>query len=85
MSAFEDALEVAVESSNLGIQVACLTGNGRRTWRYLVANPDGFSLAIRPLFDTHGPAPFLFKQVKDPEWEGLAELMPLLECEHDEG
>lgn len=85
MSAFEDELEVLVESPGLGIQVACLTGNGRRTWRYYVADPDRFSLVVRPLFDTHGPGPFLFKQVEDSEWEGLAELMPLLESGHHGG
>jgi len=27
----------------------------------------------------------MFRQIEDPEWEGLSELMPLLECAHDEG
>jgi len=84
MAAFEDALEVAVEAPAIGLQVACLTGNGRRTWRYFVADPGNFSSAVRPLLEAHGPGPHMFRQVEDPEWEGLAELMPLLECAHDE-
>lgn len=82
MSAFEDALEVAVEAPVLGIQAACLTGNGRRTWRYFVADPDAFLRAVEPLLQAHGPEPHLFRHVDDAQWEGLAELMPLLECEH---
>ena len=49
MAAFEDALEIAIEAPALGIQAACLTGNGRRTWRYFVAAPDNFLTAVRPL------------------------------------
>lgn len=82
MSAFEDALEVAIEAPGIGIQVACLTGNGRRTWRYFVADPDVFLTAVQPLFSKHEPEPHLFKQIDDPKWEGLTELMPLLDCEH---
>jgi hypothetical protein len=80
MAAFEDALEVAIEAPVVGIQVACLTGNGRRTWRYFVADPARFVAAVEPLLATHGPAPHLFRQVEDPAWEGLSDLLPLLEC-----
>ena len=85
MAVFEDALETAVETPVLGIQIACLTGNGRRTWRYFVANPTSFLTAIRPLLNDHGPEPHMFRRVKDPEWEGLSELTPLLECERGDG
>ncbi|HWU69760.1 MAG TPA: DUF695 domain-containing protein [Pseudoxanthomonas sp.] len=80
MSAFEDELEVAIEAPLLGIPVACLTGNGRRTWRHFVADPKTFKAALQPLLAAHAPEPFLFKQVKDAKWEGLKELLPLLEC-----
>ena len=80
MSVFEDALEIAIEAPRLGIPVACLTGNGRRTWRHYVADPEPYKAALQPLLAAHAPEPFLFKQVKDVEWEGLSELMPLLEC-----
>src|SRR5687768_1587017 len=72
-SRFEDALENAVEAPDLGLQAATLTGNGRRTWRYFVADPARFAQVIQPLVHAHGPEPFLFKQVEDPAWEGLAE------------
>lgn len=85
MAAFEDALEIAVETPALGIQAACLTGNGRRTWRYYAAAPDHFLAAMSPLLEAHGPEPHMFKQIEDSRWEGFAELMPLLEgaCDED--
>ena len=83
MAAFEDALEVAVENPGLGLPVACLTGNGRRTWRYFVADPKPFLATVKPVLAAHPPA-FLFRQVDDPMWDGLTELLPLLECEEDE-
>lgn len=83
MAAFEDDLETAIEEAGLGIAVACLTGNGRRTWRHFVGDPAPFKAALQPLLEAHGPEPFLFKQVKDPKWEGLAELLPLLEWDCD--
>ncbi|MBL8297713.1 MAG: DUF695 domain-containing protein [Rhodanobacteraceae bacterium] len=85
MSAFEDALEIAIEVPALGIQAACLTGNGRRTWRYFVAEPKTFLTAVNPLLKAHGPGPHIFRRIEDYEWEGLSELMPLLECAHDGG
>lgn len=83
MGAFEDALEAVVEAPAVAIQVACLTGNGRRTWRYFTDDPDGFAATAQPLLQAHAPAPFLFRRVDDPDWEGLAELLPLLDCPHD--
>jgi hypothetical protein len=82
MAAFEDALEAAVETPALGLAVACLTGNGRRTWRYFVADPAPFLAAVQPVLAAHPPA-FLFKQVDDPAWDGLTELLPLLDCADD--
>src|SRR5438105_585591 len=38
MLAFEDALDQVVKEPKVGIHVACLTGGGRRTWRYYVAD-----------------------------------------------
>ncbi|UXI70720.1 DUF695 domain-containing protein [Tahibacter amnicola] len=84
MSAFEDALESAIEATGIGIQAACLTGNGRRSWRYFAADPAVFLATLQPLLDTFAPEPHLFKQREDPTWEALAELMSLLECVDDE-
>jgi hypothetical protein len=85
MSAFEDALEVVVEQPVLGIQVACLTGCGRRSWRYFVADTGRFLAALKPQFQSQGPDCGEMKEVDDPEGEGLSELMQLLECEHRDG
>jgi hypothetical protein len=82
MAAFEDELERAVEETALGYPVACLTGNGRRTWRYYVDDPKPFLAALKPVLAAHEAA-FLFKQVADPAWGGLTELLPLLECEEE--
>ncbi len=81
MAAFEDFLEVAIEETGLGYPVSCLTGNSRRTWRHFVSDPAPFKAALQPLLEAHGPEPFLFKQVLDPNWEGLTELLPLLDCD----
>lgn len=80
MSAFEDVLEVEVEQPVLGIQVACLTGCGRRSWRYFVADPVAFLKIVKPLLKSHGPESGEIKKIDDPEWECLSELMPLLDC-----
>ena len=85
MGSFEDALEVSVEAPVLGIQVACLTGNGRRTWRYFVAEPAAFLRAVKPLLETHGPGPHMFRKKEDAKWAGLSELLPLLECLDEDG
>jgi hypothetical protein len=79
MNAFEDAMEVAVEAPKIGIPVACLTGNGRRTWRYFVADAKPFLKIVNPLMKTHGPEPQLFRNRRDAEWESLTELLQMLD------
>ena len=82
MGSFEDQLEAAVESSQIGIQAVCLTGNGRRTWRYYVADKTEFLTATKPLLRAFHPAVRVFRQKDDPNWELLAEILPLLDCPH---
>jgi hypothetical protein len=86
MNAFEDDLEVAVEATGLGFPAACLTGNGRRTWRYFVRAGDekAFLKAVAPVLEAHGPAPFVFRKRDDADWEGLVELLPLKDCDGTE-
>jgi hypothetical protein len=82
MSAFEEVLETSV-GNNIGIEVACLTGVGRRTWRYFVSDPERFLQVVQPAFESFDRVPFLFKQLDDPNWTSLAELLTLLD-EDDE-
>jgi hypothetical protein len=79
MSAFEDLLEPEVETPLIGIQVACLTGGGRRTWRYFVEDAELFLSRVNPIFVEHGPSNGDIRRFEDPGWEGLTDLMPLLE------
>lgn len=78
MSVFEDLLEAEVEAPLIGIQAACLTGGGRRSWRYFVENPELFLARVDPIFALHGPSNGDIRRFDDPGWEGLADLMPLL-------
>ena len=80
MAAFEDLLETHVEQPVVGVQVACLTGNGRRSWRYYVADAERFTQVVKPLLAAHAPPTTELKRVDDPQWEGLGELLPLLDC-----
>ncbi len=79
MGTFENALEESIENPRVGIQAACLTGGGRRTWRYYAANPAKFRSTVAKLI-SGAPTAVELKEVDDPSWEGLGELQVLKEC-----
>ena len=80
MSDFEDILERKIEKPVVGIQAACVTGAGRRTWRYYVADPEAYLRALGPILKNHAPSTTTVRRVDDPEWSGLSELIPLGQC-----
>lgn len=74
--AFEDALLASVDARGDGVQVASLTGGGVREWRYYVRDPDAFFRTLNEALGSHPEYPLEFGVFEDPEWEGLAELLP---------
>lgn len=74
--AFEDALQAGVEARGDGAQVASMTGGGVREWRYYTRDPEAFFRSLNEALDSHPEYPLEFGNIEDPEWEGLAELLP---------
>ena len=74
--AFEDALQAGVEARGDGAQVASMTGGGVREWRYYTRDPEAFFRSLNEALGSHPEYPLEFGNIEDPEWEGLAELLP---------
>lgn len=74
--AFEDALLASVDARGDGVQVASLTGGGVREWRYYTRDPETFFRTLNEALSSHPEYPLDFGVFEDPEWEGLAELLP---------
>jgi hypothetical protein len=74
--AFEDALRAHVEARGDGAQVASLTGGGVREWRYYTRDPEAFFRSLNEALSGHPEYPLEFGAFEDPEWDGLAELLP---------
>lgn len=74
--AFEDALLASVDARGDGVQVASLTGGGVREWRYYTRDPEAFFRTLNEAMSSHPEYPLDFGVFEDPEWEGLAELLP---------
>ena len=74
---FEDALEKALEAKGLGVQAACITGNGSKEWRYYTYDTGEFMSRLNQGLTGHPVYPIELKMFKDPEWGALAELLPM--------
>lgn len=56
LNELEDALERHIEQPAIGIQIATVTGGGKRQWHYYSSDADRFSQAVAKL--TRGKTPF---------------------------
>ena len=72
---FEDALEKALAPKGVGVQAACLTGNGSKEWRYYTYDTDEFVARLNQGLADHPPYPIELQMFKDPEWDALGELL----------
>lgn len=79
MRRFEDALESLIEDPGLATQVASLTGGNRKTWRYFLHDKSAFLTALNPLLQQFQAARIEVLEFEDPAWDGLDELLPLVE------
>ena len=75
MRRFEDSLETAVGTKDVGVQAASLTGNGRKEWRYYTYDPDDFMSKLNLGFAGHTRYPVDLQMFLDSEWEALAQLL----------
>lgn len=74
--AFEDALFKRLEADGAGCQAASITGEGVREWRYYTPDPDLFMQSLNEALQGHPDYPLEFEAFEDPDWNGLAELLP---------
>ena len=74
IQSFEDALEKGLETRLVGVQVASVTGSGRKEWRYYTSNVEEFMGALNTNLKGHPPYPIDVRQFLDPEWGALKEL-----------
>ena len=75
-SQFEEAIEKTLEVKGLGVQVACITGNSSREWRYYTYDTEEFISKLNQGLRGHPVYPLAFRVYKDPEWLALSELLP---------
>lgn len=73
---FEEAIEQGFENSDIGAQVACLTGNHNKEWRYFTRDVEAFLDTFNQCLAGHPVYPIKLNMYKDPEWTGLSELQP---------
>lgn len=73
---FEDAIEKALEAVGVGVQAACITGNGTKEWRYYTYDTDEFMSKLNRGLAGHPVYPIELQFFKDPEWGALSELLP---------
>ena len=75
MTDLEAILENSVEK-NSGDLVACITGNGRKEWRYYTYDTDRFMDKLNRGLSGHARFPIEITFHEDPEWRALKELDP---------
>lgn len=73
-NSFEEAVEKGFENSDVGVQVACLTGNHLKEWRYYTHNVETFLDAFNECLAGHPVYPIQLRMYKDPDWSALSEL-----------
>lgn len=75
-NSFEEAIEDGFENSDVGVQVACLTGNHHKEWRYYTKDVEAFLDAFNGCLGGHPVYPIQLRMFKDPDWNALSELQP---------
>lgn len=73
---FEEAIEKGFDDSDIGVQVACLTGNHQKEWRFYTHDVEAFLDAFNTCLAGHPTYPIQLGTYKDPDWNGLAGLQP---------
>ena len=75
MQDFENAIESALETKGLGVLAACITGKGRKEWRYYTSDKDEFMAQFNSGLKSHPAYPIRLQVFADPQWSALAELL----------
>ncbi|OAE56804.1 hypothetical protein A7J67_09230 [Achromobacter xylosoxidans] len=73
---FEEAIEQGFEHSDAGVQVACLTGNHQKEWRYYTPDVQAFLEVFNTCLAGHPAYPIELRMFKDPDWNALSGLQP---------
>lgn len=73
---FEAAVEVALERRGVGVQAACITGQGMKEWRYYTYDPEEFMTNLNQALAGHSVYPIELRMFQDPDWNALSEVLP---------
>ena len=76
MDEFRDRLTDAVEPTGIAMEVASLTGEGVREWRFYTIGPDEFMKALNEALAGSEVLPIDLQFFEDPDWDALDELLP---------
>ncbi|MCR2535877.1 DUF695 domain-containing protein, partial [Salmonella enterica] len=66
-NAFEEAIERGFDDSAMAVQVACLTGNHQKEWRFYTHDVEAFLDAFNACLAGHPVYPIQLHMYKDPE------------------
>jgi Family of unknown function (DUF695) len=72
---FEDVLFASTDADTWAIEVASITGEGVKEWRFFTSSPVTFLERIKQMFVGHGRYPLQINSIEDGEWFGLSELL----------
>lgn len=75
LSKFDDAVE-GLASESWFIDVAVVTGNGRKEWRFYARDAEEFAANFRSKLAPHARGGLVIEAFGDLDWTGLSELLP---------
>ncbi|OZI47421.1 hypothetical protein CEK29_01350 [Bordetella genomosp. 5] len=73
---FEDAIDESLQDQDVGYLTGCITGNGKKEWRYYARDVDAFMSRFNLGLAGHPEYPLEIRVFQDPDWAGLSELFP---------
>ncbi len=73
---FEAALFASLDQQDWATEVAAITGNNAKQWRFYCADGDDFVERFHAALDGHPVYPIELEGINDAEWRGLRDLLP---------
>ncbi|MGH6614808.1 DUF695 domain-containing protein [Sphingomonas sp.] len=73
---FEETIFASIDQQDWATEVAAITGNGARQWRFYTDDGDNFVAQFSAALADHPVYPIELEGIPDPEWQGLRELQP---------
>ncbi|MES2057799.1 MAG: DUF695 domain-containing protein [Pseudomonadota bacterium] len=73
---FEETIFASIDQQDWATEVAAITGNGAKQWRFYTDDGDNFVARFSAALENHPIYPIELEGIPDPEWQGLRELQP---------